>query len=62
MLFLYENTPQPRAHGHFFVDFEDIGTLTVLYEVYEPLAVGQHYRVVYSPHSKRGWAIGSLTA
>ena len=33
-----------------------IGKLDVLYEVWEPLAVGQTYRINYSPHTRRCWA------
>ena len=41
----------------FTAELSGIGTLTVAYEVYEPLVVGQRYRVTYSPHIRRAWAL-----
>lgn len=47
-------TQSPRS---FYAEFADIGSLNVFYDVYEPLTIGQRYRVMYSPHTKRGWAV-----
>jgi hypothetical protein len=46
-----------RAPRTFYVEFEDLGSVIVMYEVYEKLQDGNSYRVVYSPHTKRGWSI-----
>lgn len=47
-------TQSPRT---FSAEFADIGVLSVFYDVYEPLTIGQRYRVTYSPHTKRGWSV-----
>lgn len=47
----------PRA---FSAEFKDIGVLTVMYEVYQSLDVGQQYQVTYSPHTRRGWSVERL--
>jgi hypothetical protein len=46
-----------RAPRTFYAEFEDLGTVIVMYEIYEKLQDGNTYRVVYSPHTKRGWSI-----
>jgi hypothetical protein len=46
-------TQSPRT---FTAEFQDIGVISVAYEVYQSLVVGQKYRVTYSPHTKRGWS------
>lgn len=46
-----------RAPRTFYAEFEDVGTVIVMYEIYEKLQDGNMYRVVYSPHTKRGWSV-----
>jgi hypothetical protein len=52
---------QKRDSGHsprtFYAGFEQIGSVIVQYEVYQTLNVGSLYRVVYSPHTRRGWVV-----
>ncbi|HEY0736116.1 MAG TPA: hypothetical protein VGD69_14470, partial [Herpetosiphonaceae bacterium] len=52
-------TQSPRS---FSAEFKDIGTLTIMYEVYQALDVGQQYRITYSPHTRRGWSVERLSA
>ena len=47
-------TQSPRT---FSAEFADIGALSVFYDVYQSLTIGQRYRVTYSPHTKRGWSV-----
>lgn len=49
-----------RSPRTFFAEFEGIGSLLVLYDQYQPLIIGQRYRLIYSPHTKRAWAIEPL--
>jgi hypothetical protein len=46
-----------RAPRTFYAEFEEIGTVIIMYEIYEKLQDGNMYRVVYSPHTKKGWSI-----
>jgi hypothetical protein len=49
-----------RAPRTFYAEFEDVGTVIIMYDIYEKLQDGDVYRVVYSPHTKRGWNIESI--
>jgi hypothetical protein len=46
-----------RAPRTFYAEFEGVGTVIVMYDVYEKLESGNAYRVVYSSHTKRGWSV-----
>ena len=46
-----------RAPRTFYAEFEDIGTVIIMYEIYEKLQDGNMYRVVYSPHTRKGWSV-----
>lgn len=46
-----------RAPRTFYAEFEDVGTVIIMYEIYEKLHDGNTYRVVYSPHTKKGWSV-----
>ncbi|HEY0605469.1 MAG TPA: hypothetical protein VGD58_21285 [Herpetosiphonaceae bacterium] len=50
-------TQSPRS---FSAEFKDIGVITIMYDVYQTLDVGQQYRVTYSPHTRRGWFVERL--
>lgn len=41
----------------FYAEFEQIGSIKVMYELYQPLIEGQTYRVTYSPQTRRGWSV-----
>lgn len=53
----HETSHAPRT---FYAEFEEIDTVIVMYEIYEKLEDGNVYRVVYSPHTKRGWSVESI--
>lgn len=46
-----------RAPRTFYAELEDVGTVIIMYEIYEKLQEGNMYRVVYSPHTRRGWLV-----
>lgn len=50
----YETSRAPRT---FYAEFEDVGTVIIMHEIYEKLQDGNVYRVVYSPHTKKGWSV-----
>jgi hypothetical protein len=50
----YETARAPRT---FYAEFEEIGTVIIMYEIYETLQNGNVYRVVYSPNTKKGWSV-----
>lgn len=41
----------------FYAEFEQIGSLNVMHELYQQLVEGQRYRVTYSPQTRRAWSI-----
>lgn len=45
----------------FYAEFEQIGSMIVMYDIYERLVDGNLYRVTYSSHTKRGWAVEPYT-
>jgi hypothetical protein len=47
----------PRS---FYAEFEQIGSVTVMYDLYQRLVEGDLYRVTYSQHTRRGWSIDPL--
>jgi hypothetical protein len=46
-----------RAPRTFYAEFEDVGTVIIMHEIYEKLQNGNVYRVVHSPHTKKGWSV-----
>ena len=41
----------------YYLEFADMKPLTVTKEVYDSVAEQQTYRVIYSPHTRRGWSV-----
>lgn len=48
-----------RGGYTYYAEFEQIGSLIVMHDIYEPLVVGQFYQVAYSPHTRKGWRVTS---
>lgn len=46
-----------RAPRTFYAEFEDTGTVIVMYDIYEKLESGNVYQVTYSPRTKKGWSV-----
>lgn len=50
----HETGQSPRT---FYAELEGIGTVIVMHDLYERLEEGGRYRVTFSPHTRRGWAM-----
>lgn len=46
-----------RGGYTYYAEFEQVGSVIVMHDIYEPLVVGQIYRVTYSPHTRKGWRV-----
>ncbi len=46
-----------RSPKTFYAEFEEIGSVIVMGDVYEKIEEGKTYRVIYSPRTRRGWEI-----
>jgi hypothetical protein len=46
-----------RGGYTYYADFEQVGAVIIMGDVYEPLVVGQTYHVTYSPHTRKGWRV-----
>jgi hypothetical protein len=46
-----------RAPRTFYAEFQDIGDVIIMYDIYEKLEIGNLYQVTYSPRTKRGWSV-----
>lgn len=46
-----------RSPKTFYAEFEGIGSVTIMGDVYEKLEEGETYRVIYSPRTRRGWEV-----
>lgn len=49
-----------RSPKTFYAEFEGIGSVIIMGDVYETLEEGKIYRVAYSPKTRRGWEIDAL--
>jgi hypothetical protein len=41
----------------FYAEFEGVGSVIVMGDVYEKIEEGKTYRVIYSPRTRRGWDV-----
>ncbi|HYF63436.1 MAG TPA: hypothetical protein VD886_11520 [Herpetosiphonaceae bacterium] len=41
----------------YYAEFEEVGSVIVMHDIYEPLVVGRLYQVTYSPHTRKGWRV-----
>jgi hypothetical protein len=48
-----------RGGYTFYAEFEQVGAVIVMGDIYEPLVVGQIYEVTYSPRTRKGWGVTS---
>lgn len=46
-----------RGGYTYYAEFEQVGAVIVMGDIYEPLVVGQTYVVTYSPHTRKGWRV-----
>ena len=46
-----------RSPKTFYAEFEGIGPITIMGDVYDKLEEGKTYLVIYSPRTKRGWEV-----
>ncbi|MBK9780704.1 MAG: hypothetical protein IPP55_11740 [Anaerolineales bacterium] len=46
-----------RSPRTFYAEFDHIGSVTIMGDVYEKLEEGKTYRVTYSPRTRRGWEV-----
>lgn len=46
-----------RSPKTFYAEFEGIGSVIVMGDVYEKLEKGKTYRVIYSPRTRHGWEV-----
>lgn len=53
----HESGQSPRT---FYAELEGVGTVIVMHELYEQLEEGVRYRVTFSPHTRRGWAMEAV--
>ena len=46
-----------RSPKTFYAEFEGVGSVIVMGDVYEKLEEGKTYRVIFSPRTRRGWDV-----
>ncbi len=48
-----------RSPRTFYAEFEGLGDIIIMFDIYEKLEAGNLYQIIYSPRTKRGWSIES---